>query len=73
MPDLLDEAVARVRLLPQDRQEEAAEILLAIAAHDPSKYQLSPEQRAEVRRRLASPPDHASDAEVEETFDRLTR
>ena len=73
MSDLLDEAMAKVRQLPQDRQEEAAEILIAIAEHDPSKYQLSAEQREEVRRRLAEPPDYASEAEVEEAFDRLAR
>jgi hypothetical protein len=73
MSDLLDEAVAKVRRLPEDRQMEAAEILLEMAEHDPSKYQLTREQRAEVRRRLASPPDYATDAEVKEVFDRLTR
>jgi hypothetical protein len=44
-----------------------------MAEHDPADYQLSDEQRAEVRRRLAEPPDYASEAEVEETFNRLTR
>ena len=73
MSDLLDQAVAKVRRLSQDRQDEAAEILLAIAEEDPSRYQLSAKQRAEVRRRLAEPPDYATDAEVEETFNRLTR
>jgi transcription-repair coupling factor (superfamily II helicase) len=73
MSDLLDEAVAKVRRLPQHRQREAAEILLSMAEHDPADYQLSDEQRAEVRRRLAEPPDYASEAEVEETFNRLTR
>jgi hypothetical protein len=73
MSDLLDEAVAKVRRLPQERQEEAAEILLEIAGHDPSNYQLSREQRAEIRRRLAAPPDYATEAGVEEVFDRLTR
>jgi transcription-repair coupling factor (superfamily II helicase) len=73
MSDLLDQAVAKVRRLPPDRQEEAAEILLSIAAHDPSDYQLTSEQRAEVRRRLAEPPDYATEAEVAEVFDRLTR
>ena len=72
MSDLLDDAVAKVRQLPRERQLEAAEIL-EIVEHDPSKYQLSREQRAEVRRRLATPPDYATEAEAEEVFDRLTR
>jgi len=71
--DLLDEAVARVRKLPAERQQEAAEMLLEIAEHDPNEYRLSPEQYAEVSRRLASPPDYASDTEVAEVFDRLLR
>ncbi len=73
MSDLLDEVVAKVRQLPRERQDEAAEILLSVVEHDPSDYQLSAEQRAEVRRRLAGPMDHATDAEVEEAFNRLSR
>jgi len=71
--DLLDEAVAKVRKLPAERQQEAAELLLEIAEHDPNEYRLSAEQHAEVSRRLGSPPDYASDAEVAEVFDRLLR
>jgi hypothetical protein len=73
MSDLLDEAVAKVRKLPLDRQQEAAELLIELANEDPSAYRLSKEQLAEVRRRLAAPPDYATDAEVQEVFDRLTR
>jgi hypothetical protein len=73
MSDLLDEAVAKVRQLPPDRQQEAAELLLELAGQGPADYRLSEEQLAEVRRRLAGPPDYATDAEVQEVFDRLTR
>jgi hypothetical protein len=73
MADLLDEAVAKVRRLPAARQQEAAEILMEIAEQDSSEHRLNTEQRAELRRRLAEPPEYASDAEVEEVFDRLTR
>lgn len=73
MSDRLDEAIAKVRQLPEDRQEEAADMLLDLVEHDPAQYRLSDAQLAEVRRRLAEPPDYASDAEVEEAFDRLTR
>jgi hypothetical protein len=73
MPDLLDAAVARVRRLSKERQEEAADILLALADDDASRYQLSAKQRAELQRRLAEPPDYATDKEVEETFARLMR
>ena len=73
MADALDRAVAKVRKLSPDRQREAAEVLLDMVEQDASDLQLSAEQLAEVRRRLASPPDYASDAEVEEVFNRLLR
>ena len=73
MSDLLDEAVAKVRKLPPDRQQEAAELLMELANEDASDFRLSEEQLAEVRRRLAEPPDYATDAEVKEVFDRPTR
>jgi hypothetical protein len=71
--DRLDDAIARIRELPEDRQEEAADLLLALVKQDTSELRLSDEQRAEVRRRLSEPPNYATDAEVEELFDRLTR
>jgi hypothetical protein len=71
--DRLDDAIARIRELPEDRQEEAADLLLALVEQDTSELRLSDEQRAEVRRRLSEPPNYATDAEVEELFDRLTR
>jgi hypothetical protein len=64
MADLLDQAVARVRTLTAERQQEAAELLMQIADQETSALRLSPEQRAEVRRRLAEPADHATDAEL---------
>lgn len=73
MSDRLDEAMTKVRQLSEDRQEEAADLLLDLVDHDWAEYRLSPEQRAEVRRRLMEPPDYATDAEVEEVFERLTR
>jgi hypothetical protein len=73
MSDLLDEAVAKVRQLPQDRQDEAAEMLLAMASQEAEERRLSPEQIADLEERLASPPDYATDAEVAAVFRRLTR
>jgi hypothetical protein len=73
MTDRLDEAIARIRELPGDLQEEAAEMLLAFAEPDQSEYRLTAGQVAEVRRRLAEPPDYVPDAELEETLERLTR
>jgi hypothetical protein len=44
----------RVRTWPQDRQEDAAELLKLIEEHDQSPYKLADDQAAEVRRRLAT-------------------
>lgn len=43
----------RVLDWPEQRQEDAAEVLRLIEQHDSSPYRLSGEQEAEVRRRLA--------------------
>lgn len=71
MTDLLEKAIAEIRRLPRRRQDEAAEILLEIAAQDASDLGLSPEQLADLEKRLAEPPDYASDDEVEAFFKRF--
>jgi hypothetical protein len=71
MTKLLEKAIAEIRKLPNDRQDEAAEILLSIASQNRADYSLSPEQLADLEERLAGPPDHATDAEVEALFARL--
>jgi hypothetical protein len=43
----------RVLDWPEERQEDAAEMLRLIEQHDSSPYRLNDEQAAEVRRRLA--------------------
>lgn len=73
MTDRLDEAVARLRALPEDVQQEAADMLLDFVAEDSERSKMSAEQREEIRRRMAAPPEYATDAEVAEVFDRLTR
>ena len=71
MTDRLDEAIAEIRRLPAKRQDEAAEMLLEIAAQDASDLRLSPDQLADLEQRLAEPPDYASDDEVEAFFKRF--
>jgi hypothetical protein len=73
MTKLLEKAIAEIRKLPEQRQDEAAEILLSIASQDSREYVLTPEQLADLEQRLAGPPDYATDDEVEEVFNRLTR
>jgi hypothetical protein len=71
MSKLLDRAVAEIRRLPEDRQDEAAAILLDFAAQEPGANHLSPEQISDLEDRLASAPDYATDEEVEALFRRL--
>jgi hypothetical protein len=51
--DQVKAALDRVLTWPQDRQEDAVEILRAIEEQDASDLRLSNEQLAEVRRRRA--------------------
>jgi hypothetical protein len=49
----LKEVIERVRAWPEERQEDAAKVLLEMEAQVSSSYQLTDEQLAEVRRRRA--------------------
>ena len=49
----LNRVLERVRTWPDERQEEAASILLEMEAQDASPYRLTDEQLAEVQRRRA--------------------
>ena len=71
MTIVLEQAIERIRRLPDARQDEAAEILLSMATQDPDAVQLSVEQEAEVRRRLNTPATYATDEQVAEAFRKL--
>ena len=51
----LKEAIDRVQRWPEERQDDAAKMLLEMEAQDASGYRLTDEQVAEVERRLADP------------------
>jgi hypothetical protein len=53
MTTKLKEVVERVQTWPEERQEDAAKVLLEMEAQGASPYQLTDEQLAEVRRRRA--------------------
>jgi hypothetical protein len=53
MTTKLKDVIERVQNWPQERQEDAAKVLLEMEAQDTSSYQLTDEQLAEVRRRRA--------------------
>ena len=66
----LDRAVKAVRELPDEAQEAIAHELLERVS-DFSSSHMNDDQRAEVKRRLAKPRRHASDAEVQAVFHRF--
>jgi hypothetical protein len=69
----LDEAIAHVKALPEDRQREAAELLFEFIANQHPDYYLSPEQVAEIERRMSDDGPYATEHEVRATFDRLKK
>lgn len=69
----LDEAVARLKALPNDRQREAAEILWEFVEDQNTDVHLTPEQIAEIERRLSDDEPFASDEQVRALLDRLTK
>jgi hypothetical protein len=60
----LEAALKRVRALPDERQQEAAELLRAFLDQDNLDLELSPEQIAEIERRAADDGPYATDEEV---------
>ncbi len=72
MTKLLDQAIAKLRALPSDRQEDAAELLLSLVDHDPQALHLTDAQVAEVERRLQAPAETLSHDCVEIFFQKQT-
>jgi len=68
MTQSLDKALAKLRELPQGRQEEVAAELLAMVEQDGDALALTPEQIAEVERRLSEAPVYADHAAVRAFF-----
>lgn len=72
MADRLERAVARVRSLPRERQDEIAELLFILAEQEPGAYQFSDAQLAGIRKGLAEADagEFLSDDEVKALFRR---
>ena len=68
----IDSILDRVRTWPEERQEDAARILLAMEGQDTGTYRLSDEERAEIRAALEEVErgEVASDQEVAAVFNR---
>ncbi len=68
MSKILDQAVEKVKTLPDSRQEQIGQWLLDVVEQDQSDVQLTTEQQAEVRRRLDNPESPVSKAEADAYF-----
>jgi hypothetical protein len=75
MTDLMQKALAAVRTWADERQNEAAELLLALDRLGPDAYRASPEELAAIDEGLAETGrgEFASDAEVEAAFARFRK
>ncbi len=68
MTKLLEEAIEKARLLPTDRQNDAARLLLSVVEQDvPNAPHLTDEQAAQGRHRLKDR-HYATDEEVSAFF-----
>lgn len=68
----LDEALAKITALPDEQQEEVAEMLLDYVEANETGVWLTKTQIAEVERRLATDEPYADETAVRVVFDRLT-
>lgn len=72
MTNLLTEVMRRVVDMPEDRQDDAARVLMLMLEHDPEQYRLSDEQLREVEEAIADVDagKFASDDEIDRVLHR---
>jgi hypothetical protein len=69
MTTLLEKAIAKLKELPTERQDAAAQLVLSVVGQDPAAVQLNAAQVAEIEARLGdSSPQYASHADVSAFF-----
>ncbi len=68
MNQLFEQAITRAKALSDQRQNEVGEMLFALMDQEQSALRLSPDQQAEVRRRLASPVALVPESEMQDFF-----
>jgi hypothetical protein len=73
MTSTLERAVAQVKLLPAERQDEFGEMLLAMVEQEDAFVHLTADQRAEVRKRLALLLEFVPDDEMKVFFNSYGR
>lgn len=71
MTRLLDQAYRRAQTLPEERQDEFAEMFLKLLDHENPHLCLSEDQINETRRRKANLSAIATDAEVDALYRKL--
>ncbi len=69
----LSDVIIRVQALPDDRQAEAAALLLEFLDQGQHVPNLTSEQIAEIERRLSDGEPYATDDEVRSVYRRLAR
>lgn len=53
MTKLLIEVMRKIAELPEDRQDDAARVLMMMLEHDPERYRLTDEQLGQVEEAIA--------------------
>jgi len=69
----LDEAITRLKALPDDRQGEIADLLIDVLDREAEGIVFSPEQIAEIERALSDEEPYATEEEARALFDRLSK
>jgi hypothetical protein len=69
MTKLLTEVIRQIVELPEDRQDDAARVLMMMLEHDPEQYRLSDEQLLEVDEAIADA--HAGNFAADQDIDRV--
>ena len=72
MTKLLTEVIRQIVELPEDRQDDAARVLMLMLEHDPEQYRLSDEQLREVDEAIAKvdASNFASDQDIDRVLHR---
>ena len=69
----LDEAITRLKALPEDQQGEIADLLIDVLDREAEGIVFSPEQIAEIERALSDDEPYATEEEARALFDRLSK
>jgi len=69
----LDEAITRLKALPDDQQSEIADLLIDVLDREAEDIVFSPEQIAEIERALSDDEPYASEEEARALIDRLSK